>query len=1006
MRKLLALLTSLSVLAMAAAPVAAVAPQALGEPGSVYVVVMDGQSVYEYDGGVAGIPATKPAKAKKVNPQAANVQQYVAHLKGRHDAAINLAGGGKKLYDYTFGANGFAAVLTSTEAARLTQQPGVLAVMRDQMRTVQTDNSPRFLGLDAPGGLWQDLGGQSLAGEDVIIGVIDTGIWPDHPSFSDRAGNAKGAKKVYDPPTDWFGICQKGEQWNPSDCSDKLIGARYFNAGFIQAAGGLPDHEYNSARDAEGHGTHTASTAGGNAGVQAEIFGRDFGTISGIAPRARIAAYKGLWGGSGVTSDLAAAIDAAVADGVDVINYSIGSDTPSLTGADELAFLFANDAGVFASISNGNAGPGAQTAGSPASAPWITAVGASTQDRTFEGSATLGNGATYTGASVTAGTDGQQPLVDSEDVALAGADPDEAELCFPGTLDPAKVSGKVVLCLRGVNARVDKGLAVDQAGGVGMILYNPNDAQALVTDTHWVPAVHINFSDGTAIKAYIDAAGAGATAEIGAGEKAPAQGSVMADFSSRGPNGAAFDIIKPDVTAPGVNILAGHTPTPPLLEGGAPGQLFQSISGTSMSAPHVAGVAALLVQLHPDWTPDMIKSALMTTGRQDVVKEDTTTAADPFDFGAGHIVPNSAGDPGLVYTSSFNGYLAFMCDAAPQVFADPAATCATLGGAGFSLDASDLNLASIGVAAVVDEQTVTRTVTSVTPGASTWTASITGIDGFDATTPASFTLNEGESETFEITFSTTTAEPEEWSFGALTLTDGTHTVRSPIALRATAVDAPDEAVVEGAAESGETTFDVNVGYAGTLTADGFGLAADDDLAVHLNPDSDADIATDTFTDGVVFNDFTLTGAQYYAGGLDEDATAVGDLDVFLFYDADNDGFTLSDLLAQAADGDSHEIVELLAPEDGAYRLVLHGWGAFPGGVDVTRHQWTVAQAGADTGSLIGTAGTGDPFPVAPGDTVSVTAAWSGLTDLGEYRGVVGLSDGTTTWDSTVIRVIR
>lgn len=1002
MRKLLALLTSLAVLVMAAAPVVAVAPPAPADAGSVYVVVMDGPSVYEYRGGVAGIPATKPKQGEKVDRTSATVLRYVAHLQATHDAAIERAGGGKKLYDYAFAANGFAAVLTSASAARLQQQAGVLAVLRDQMRTVQTDNSPHFLGLDDAGGLWQELGGQSLAGEDVVIGVIDTGIWPEHPSFSDRVNG----KLVYRPLNDFHGRCVPGEAFNASMCNQKLVSAQYFNAGFLQSAGALPEHEYNSVRDAEGHGTHTASTSGGNAGVNAEIFGRDFGVISGIAPRARIAAYKALWGGSGTTSDLSAAIDAAVADGVDVINYSIGSDTPSLTGADELAFLFANDAGVFASVSNGNAGPGAQTAGSPASAPWLTAVGASTQDRTFEATATLGDGSEFVGASVTTGTGGQLSLVDSADVALAGADPDEAELCFRETLDPAKVSGKIVLCLRGISARVDKSLAVSEAGGAGMILYNPDDAQALVTDLHWVPSVHINFTAGTAIKAYIDAAGAAATAAISDSHDAPAQGSVMADFSSRGPNGAAFDIIKPDVTAPGVNILAGHTPTPPLEEGGAPDQLFQSISGTSMSAPHVAGVAALLVQLHPDWTPDMIKSALMTTGRQDVTKEDGTTPADPFDFGGGHIVPNSAGDPGLVYTSSFNGYLAFMCDAAPQVFANPAATCAALDGAGFSLDASDLNLASIGVADLVAEQTVTRTVTSVTPGASTWTASVTGVPGFSATTPASFSLQEGESETFQITFTTTSAAPGVWSFGALTLTDGEHTVRSPIALRATAVDAPPEAVVEGAAESGETTFDVSVGYAGTLTADGFGLAADNDEVVHLNPDPDQDISTGTFTDGVVFNDFTLTGAQYYAGGLDEDANVVGDLDVFLFHDADSDGFTLGDLVAQAADGDSHEIVELIAPDDGAYRLVLHGWGAPPGGVDVTRHQWTVAQIGADTGSLVATAGSGDPFAVSPGDTVSVTAAWSGLTDPGEYRGVVGFSDGTTTWDTTVVRVIR
>ena len=155
------------------------------------------------------------------------------------------------------------------------------------------------------------------------MGVVDTGIWPEHPSFSDRAGNNPRGPLVYDKAKDFFGTCQTGEQWPKSTCNRKLVGARYFADGFIAATGGIPDHEYLSARDAEGHGTHTASTAAGNAGVNASIFGRSFGTISGIAPRARVAAYKALWGGSGTTSDLAAAIDAAVSDGVDVINYSI-----------------------------------------------------------------------------------------------------------------------------------------------------------------------------------------------------------------------------------------------------------------------------------------------------------------------------------------------------------------------------------------------------------------------------------------------------------------------------------------------------------------------------------------------------------------------------------------------------------------------------------------------------------------------------------------------------------
>lgn len=1003
------LLATLALLVTAVMPVAAARPDgAAGGQSQVYLVAMSGDPIVAYEGELAGLPATKPGKGHKTNPSSANAQRYAAHLKDEHAQAVRRVGGATLIYDYTFAVNGFAAVLTPAQAGQLRDVDGVLSVRADEMRHIQTDNSPSFLGLDRPGGLWQQAGGQGAAGEDVVVGVIDTGIWPEHPSFSDRRGNRKGGLKVYDRPTDWFGICQKGEQWNPSDCGLKLIGARYFNAGYIASAGALPEHEYNSARDAEGHGTHTSSTAAGNAGVHATIFGRDFGIISGIAPRARVAMYKALWGGSGTTSDLAAAIDAAVADGVDVINYSIGSDTPALAGLDEIAFLFAEDAGVFVSVSNGNAGPGAETTGSPASAPWVTAVGASTQDRTFEGTAILGNGTTLRGASVTQGTNGALRLVDSASAGngvdnpdINGSDAEEAQLCYPGELNPAVVAGNIVVCLRGVNARVDKSLAVDLAGGAGMILYNPSDAQALVTDLHWVPSVHVNFTDGSAAKAYIASAGAAATAEITAGVAVSAQGSVMADFSSRGPNGAAIEIMKPDVTAPGVNILAGHTPTPPLLEGGAPGELFQSISGTSMSAPHVAGVAALIKQLHPDWDGSRIKSALMTTARQDVFKEDGVTLADPFDFGAGHIVPNTAADPGLVYDAGFPDYLAFLCGNEPGVVGP--ATCDSLIGAGFSPEASQLNLASITADEIIGPETITRTVTSVAAGSTTWTATV-NVPGYSAEVPAPFTLASGASQPFDVTFTRTDAPIEEWRFGELMLTSGAYVVRSPIALRAAAIAAPGLQTAEATADSGELTWDVTVGYDGTLSANGHGLSADTAEVVHLNPDTDQDISTGTFTDGVVVNDFTLTGAQYYAGGLHEDAAVVGDLDVFLFYDADNDGFELADLVAQAADGDSDEIVELVHPEDGAYRLVLHGWGAPTGGVDVTRHQWTVA-TGVDAGSLVATAGTGDPFAVANGDVVQITAAYSGVTS-GEYRGLVEYSDGTDILSSTVVYVTR
>jgi subtilisin family serine protease len=1020
---------SLVVVLLAALPGAAGVASA-GEKSDVYVVVLSERPVVAYTGGTAGFAATKPARGNKVDPDAANVRRYVAHLDATHASVLERAGAARsaKFYDYSFAVNGFAAELTPRQVAAIQRMPEVVLVQHDIRYHTTTDNSPTFLGLQSssgkPAGLWAAAGGPRKAGEDVIVGVVDTGIWPEHPSFSDQAdladrpGSSGDRLRVYGPPpADWHGTCQTGEQWSQDDCNNKLIGARYFLAGFTRngIAIGAAGPEYASARDHEGHGTHTSSTAAGNYGVTAQIFGRSLyadrpTVVSGMAPRARVAMYKALWGGSGFSSDLGAAIDAAVHDGVDVINYSIGSDTPSIIGFDSIAFLFSADAGIFSSVSAGNAGPGAGTVGSPASVPWVSTAGASTQDRTFEGSVVLGNGDEFTGASVTPGTDGALPLVDSANAGNGdGSDEDkeEAELCFLGELDPAKIAGNVVLCKRGTNDRIEKSRAVKAAGGLGMVLYNPNDVQALVTDNHWVPSVHINFTDGSAIKTYI-ADTANPTATIVAGVAKPGQGSAMADFSSRGPDLAEQDFLKPDVTAPGVNVLAGNTPT---ANGAPPGELFQSISGTSMAAPHVAGIAALLKQLHPAWDAEHIKSALMTTGRQDVVKEDGSTPADPFDFGGGHIVPAAANDPGLVFDEGTEGYTRYLCGV------DPALTSAFFAVL-YNRDAecsqhptfapNDLNLPSIAISQVAGDATVTRTVTNV--GGSSATYRVTSsISGFDVdVVPSRFTIPAGGTQALTITVTRDRAAVDEWSFGALRLTDRAHTVRVPLALRPVLIQAPVQETEDATADSGDLQWDVKVGYSGRLSADGFGLAADDVKAgEEVAQDPDQDIGTDPFTVGVKTYDYTLDGAQYFAAGTRAATTEAGsDIDVYLYYDAENNGFTDDELVAFSADGDSEEIVELVNPADGKYRLVVHGWGTPDGATTYDLHQWLVDQTGADTGSLVATAGSGDPFAVTQSDTVQITASYSGLTAPGQYRGVVNYDDGSGTIGSTVVLVDR
>ncbi len=766
----------------------ALPPTVSARPGSitdavaedVYVVQLAQAPVLSFHGGLDAVRATRPVADGRVDPHSAAVRAYALQLD-TSQRRVAAAVGELPIYHYRFSFNGFAVRVDATEAAQLRTMPGVLAVTKSEMLQLDTVTTPDFLGLSGPGGLWDDLGGTGIdgAGEGVVVGVIDSGVTPDAPSFSDPdpAGNA------YSPPADWSGICQPGEGFTAADCSNKLIGARYFNAGYGGDQAVLDDAPYEviSPIDVDGHGTHVASTAAGNAGVPAAIGGFDLGEMSGMAPRAHLAVYKVCWGSGNVggcsTADAVAAIDQAVADGVDVINYSISGPTGSPVDPVALAFLTAAAAGVFIATSAGNSGNTVGAGSVAHNSPWVTTVAASNHPRTTTATLTLGNGATFEGVSLATTAVGPVGLVSSVDVGAAGASAEDMRLCKPNSLSPALVAGNVVVCQRGVNPRVEKSTTVLQAGGVGMVLVNVSPG-TLNADPHSVPTVHLPDSDFVSLTAYINGEGT-PTASISVASASNDNATfvpALANFSSFGPSTAhGGDVIKPDITAPGVDVVAAVTP----LNGGAS---IGVESGTSMSSPHIAGLAALLIDLHPDWSPMMIKSAFLTTAEPFSGSDGVHGNFDPFDYGSGHVAPINAADPGLVYDSTLVEWLGFLCGSA--LGSQP---CQTDGIA--VIDPSDLNAPSVSIGSLANRQTITRRVKNV-GGAATFDATVVAPAGTDVqVSPSTLSLGPGETATFTVTFviDRDEANYDQYTFGSLVWSDGVHSVRSPLAVRAVQV---------------------------------------------------------------------------------------------------------------------------------------------------------------------------------------------------------------------------
>ncbi|TXG62768.1 hypothetical protein EZV62_009762 [Acer yangbiense] len=687
------------------------------------------------------------------------------------------------LYAYETAISGFAAKLSTKQLESLKKVDGFLSATPGKMLQLHTTNSQQFLGLQNGKGLLS----ASNSASDVIIGFLDTGISPEHVSFKDT-----GMPAV---PSRWKGVCEEGTKFSKSNCNKKLIGARFFFKGYEANYGRINEtNEFKSARDNGGHGTHTASTAAGSLVANASFSGLAKGIARGTSYTSRIAAYKVCWRHGCSNLDMLAAIDKALQDGVDVLSLSLGpGPLPFYSDALAIASFYAIKSGVFVSISAGNEGPFSSSVSS--TAPWMMTVAASYTDRTFPAVIKLGNGKVVEGVSFYSGDALTKPVPVAY---LESTGIPESIFCL-GTLNESLVKGKIVVCHgdNEINPYL-KSENVKKAKGVGMILVNPKFyGDELTANPHILPTAGVGYTAGKYITRYASTAKKPTASIIFKGTVYGRTAPVIAAFSSRGPNSVDPDVIKPDVTAPGVNILAAWPPTTSPTERQADSRsvLFNIVSGTSMSCPHVSGLAALLKSVHRDWSPAAIKSALMTTAytlnnkKSPISDVASSNLAGPFAYGSGHVDPERAVDPGLIYDIATQDYLNYLCSlnytsSDIGLFTDGAFTCPQ----NIAFRAGDLNYPSFAFnfKGVVQNGSLEykRTVTNVGIPTSSYAVQVEVPEGVSVIVkPKILSFNKlGQKLSYKVTVVGKSKTSSHSSFGSLTWVSGKFRVRSPIAV--------------------------------------------------------------------------------------------------------------------------------------------------------------------------------------------------------------------------------
>ncbi|KAL8225833.1 hypothetical protein R6Q57_018390 [Mikania cordata] len=685
----------------------------------------------------------------------------------------------KLVYSYPNAINGFTAVLTPSELELIKHTPGYLCAIKDTTVQLDTTHSAQFLGLNSKSGAWP----VTSYGKDVIVGVVDTGIWPESRSFSDH-----GMSSV---PSRWKGQCEDGFQFNSSLCNKKLIGARYFNKGILSNQPNLT-LSMNSARDTDGHGTHTSSTVVGSYVNHASYFGYGTGTAMGVAPNARVAIYKAVWEEGVFVSDILAAIDQAIIDGVDVLSLSLGQDgVPLHQDPIAIATFAALEKGIFVSASAGNNGPYLRSLHN--GTPWVLTVAASTMDREFTGILTLGNEVYVTGLALYPATSG----------SIRG------HIYFVGAcendLDANKIQQMIVVCLDSNDTLGEQYYNVQSANVSGAIfITNNTDLEFFMQSTY--PVLLLDLESGKIVIDYMRKLNNGeakASMKFHGTRLGTKPAPRVASYSARGPSYSCPIVLKPDITAPGSLILAswpdGVSPASIKKHGQETEPLyskFNLLSGTSMSCPHASGVAALIKAAHPDWTPSAIRSAMMTTA--DILDNtlkpikdigDENNPATPLAMGSGHVAPNKALNPGLIYDINPQDYVNLLCGLNYTTNQIRAITRTS----NFSCSNPSLDINYPSFIAYFDGNNTSsdkvihefkRTVTYVGIGSSVFTATLTPVGGLNVSvSPEKLSFRSmNEKKSYKLRIEGLNTLQDEVVFGFLSWADskGKFVVRSPI----------------------------------------------------------------------------------------------------------------------------------------------------------------------------------------------------------------------------------